>query len=168
MYGKTGSRQQQPSTGYSIYVAWCTARQLWLCVPKLCGNTWPHIRHQTRNECVCAYLCVILALTSHILISSCDIIQNVCVFGVYTSHRVTIWSFLMQASLQILCVWSHTPGSKSSIPQFACMRASVCVCVPCFPINCTHPISSFATPIGYQPWFHNNHTLPHMDSEKSI
>lgn len=48
----------------------------------------------------------------------CDIIVTVCiyVFGVYTSHRVTIWSFLMQASFQIVGVWSHTAGSLSSIP----------------------------------------------------
>ncbi len=95
---------------------------------------------------------------------------TVYVFGVYTGHRVTIWSFLMQASFQILSVWSHTAGSRSSIPQLTSVRASkrVCLCLA-FPLAayilrllcCTYSL-------GYQPCFQNYSALPrHMDHKDS-
>lgn len=74
---------------------------------------------------------VSLAVTSHMQVSviTWHHSKYVCVstvyMSVYTGHRATIWSFLTQASSQILVVWSHTAGSRSSIPRLA----RVCACV---------------------------------------
>ncbi len=117
-------------------------------------NTWPHTRQQTRNECVCVYVCVCdmssdFTYPAFNCVTSFPLCVRVCVC-VYTDHRVTIWSFLMQASFQILSVWSHTAGGPSSIPRLACMCACVCVCVSVCAVlshQLHPPLGSFAVPM---------------------